>query len=200
MTDFNQDWKTYTQTELTLRNYIGNLFTHTDMFEELLAEQPKRILEVGLGTGSMSTFLSHLGYAVTGLDNVPEILKYAAHNNQAYGGRRITFVLGDAFAMPFKDNEFDVAFHQGFFEHFSDHDIQALLDEQLRVAKAVVMSVPGKHYGKLDYGNERLMTKAEWEEILANYQVATSKEYLHVKKNRLTREVLPTMYLAKITR
>lgn len=169
-------WHKFYDQDYTFRSFIKNIHGHIDFFEEILAEKPKTILEIGSGTGQMATFLSYLGYQVTSVDNDPGVLKRAEALSKEFGGSA-KFQLADAFKLPFQDQEFDVIFHQGLLEHFEDKDIRALLDEELRVGKTVVFSVPNNFYPQKDYGNERLLTKEAWEEVLGKYSLKTSRNY-----------------------
>ena len=88
----------------------------------------------------MSIFLSHLGVETVGVENDEAILKRARFlSTQMHG--HVEFVPADAFRLldAFTDRSFDVAFSQGFFEHFSDSDIVKLAEQQLAVARRVVI-------------------------------------------------------------
>ena len=116
----------------------------------------------------------------------------------------VKFMKADGFELPFRDSSFDVTFHQGLLEHFDDEQIAALLSEQLRVSRSVVFSVPNRFYKRKDFGDERLLSKAEWEWILAKFRVVESRCYhksgvrpkwlFGLKRRR------KTMYLARIER
>jgi ubiquinone/menaquinone biosynthesis C-methylase UbiE len=85
----------------------------------------------------------------------------------------------DAFHLGFPDDFFDAAFSQGFFEHFSEEEIALLLEEQTRVARHVVISVPNHAYRVRDFGNERLLSRQQWEELFERlgYRLLTSHDY-----------------------
>jgi ubiquinone/menaquinone biosynthesis C-methylase UbiE len=91
-------------------------------------------------------------------------------------------VEADAFSLPFPAQSFDVAFTAGFFEHFSDDEIGRLLSEQLRVARRVVFSVPNAAYPSRDFGNERLMSRAQWDALLRShgFELEHSADYAPV--------------------
>ena len=65
--------------------------------------QGRTALEVGCGTGHFTRWLDEEGWAATGLDISPPMLKQA----QVSGGRRL--VRGDASRLPFADRAFDVS-------------------------------------------------------------------------------------------
>jgi SAM-dependent methyltransferase len=142
----------------------------------------KRVLEVGTGTGLMSGMLSRYCDAVVSLDNDDGVIESARHSTGNIASK-VTFVGGDAFAMPFADKSFDAAFSQGLFEHFSDEDMLGLAREQLRVAHAAVISVPSffyPHIGKLGpglVGNERLKRLDFWRELFSEFHVEVATYY-----------------------
>lgn len=169
----------YKNAYFPLSEYLGNLSAHAPFINEIIKEKPNKILEVGIGTGSMSIFLSHLGYNVIGIDNDKTVLNRARNLNKLLNGNA-KFMYCDAFKINkfFKENEFDIVFSQGFFEHFSDFQIIDLLNKQLKVAhRAIIFSVPTKYYGKKDFGNERLLTLAQWKKILNEFQIDKMFEY-----------------------
>lgn len=170
------NWHKYYQTPLSLEGLLGNLYGQKEFLLTIVDSPAKKLLEVGTGSGGMSLFFSWLGRDVTAIDLDPEVIAKAKTEVARFNGR-VTFEVADAFKLPYPDQSFDLVFHQGLLEHFSDNDIHRLLGEQLRVAKQVVFSVPNKYYPRKDYGNERLMSQAEWERILSPYKIITSRCY-----------------------
>ena len=184
-----ETWSEYYTDEIGIDGYIRNLYGQKDFLVAITADKPAKILEVGAGTGTMSIFLSQLDTEVTTLDNDPVVLVAAEHNKQRFNGRN-TLVAGDAFKLPFPDHSFDVVFHQGLLEHFSDQDIRQLLNEHLRVAPVVWLSVPNQFYPRRDKGDERLLDSATWEGILSPYRIEISKNY--------SRKFFPKWYLPRV--
>lgn len=181
-----------------LGDYLAHLARHTRFIESVIADQPKRLLEVGTGSGTISVFLSSLGYDVTSIDNDEAVLSVAGKTSEAFRGCA-RYELADAFNLPYEEGDFDVAFSQGLLEHFSDEEIIRMLEEQLRVARTVVFSVPNNFYGQQDVGNERLLTKEDWEQIVSSFQVAESENYYFVRSRRLLYRRRPQMYQCKLT-
>ncbi len=102
----------------------------------------KRVLEVGAGSGRDSFDLSALGAEVYTLDYAPSSLKLIQNINQESRAKTIP-VGGDAFALPFDDNTFDLVFHQGLIEHFREEE--GIIEENARVLKPggyVIIDVP----------------------------------------------------------
>ena len=169
-------WNKYYQAPLYLEGLLSNLYGQKEFLVAIVGTKDRKILEAGVGSGAMSTFFSWLGFDVTGVDIDPEVVTKAKIESGRFNGSA-KFEVADTFHLPYPNQSFDLVFHQGLLEHFSDEDIHKILNEQLRVAKQVVFSVPNYRYARRDFGNERLMTKAQWEKILHPYWVTTSCYY-----------------------
>jgi len=168
---------------LDLKIFLGAFLIHIPLFKEIIKMHPRNILEVGIGKGWMSIILGLLGLKVTGIDN-SDYLIYSANRRiqKIHLNRHISFILGDAFKLSdiFSKREeakFDCCFSQGFFEHFSDEQIKALISEQLKIAKVVIFSVPSNFYPRKDFGDERLLSLEEWGKILKDFKVSLIKYY-----------------------
>ncbi|MEK7616814.1 MAG: class I SAM-dependent methyltransferase [Patescibacteria group bacterium] len=199
-----KSWGKFYSKTVNLKFLIQNTFCHLELFTWVWEEAPKKILEIGVGTGSMSIFFSYLGLDVTGLDNDQDILKKARNLSKKLNGKA-KFIHGNAFNLPFKDKSFDVVLSQGLLEHFQDDEIFKLLDEQLRVGKVVILSVPNKYYSVLDFGDERLLTDENWYKLLSKkYHILKNLSYNPHRKTilrgRIVYKVINTMFLAKIVK
>jgi SAM-dependent methyltransferase len=85
--------------------------------ESLVVEhQPERILEVGCATGRLLGRLDYSGSSLVGLDLSPVALQRVAINSQA------PVVQGNAEAMPFADESFDLIVANHIIEHTDDAD------------------------------------------------------------------------------
>lgn len=196
-------WGHYYDYDLSWSMHVQNIAAHVPLLMAVRALRPRRILEVGSGTGSLAICMSYLHGAVVSVDLSEPVLDRARRNNRRMHGRT-TFQQGDAFhldAIP--DLTFDVAVSQGFFEHFDDDAIERLIREQLRVARFAVFSVPNRAYGRRDRGDERLLTRGEWEALLSarGFKLARSGEYRGISRRMLTPAGWrrpPTMYLAAV--
>ncbi|HUW30247.1 MAG TPA: class I SAM-dependent methyltransferase [Planctomycetota bacterium] len=188
----------YSEVDADPRLFLSELVVHEKFVAAILDCRPRTALEVGCGTGRFSVFLSHLGIGVTAIDNDEGVLERAAMISNALHGS-VKFAKADAASLPFADDTFDVCFHQGLMEHFSDEQIGEFLREQLRVARAVVFSVPGCYYPTKEFGNERLLSHRKWKRILSSFNVVTSRLYCRHPVG-LFRIHRPLMFLAKIER
>lgn len=102
-----------------------------------------RVLEVGAGTGREAHALAERGASVSVLDFSPEALRLSRQLSS-----RPCLLRGDALALPFPDDTFDLVYHQGLLEHFADP--YPLLAENRRVLKPgalVLVDVPQKFHG-----------------------------------------------------
>lgn len=164
-------WDKYYERGLSLEDHLGNIGHHARFIAAILEAKPKRILEVGVGSGSMTAFLSHYADEVLGADYDANVLKIAEGANARFRGRA-RFVQADAFRLEDDLRQagttlpFDVVISQGLFEHFTDEEIRRMTREKLKVARRMIASVPSFWYPRQDVGNERLMKPEQWEEIL----------------------------------
>ncbi len=169
-------WKEYYQ-NLTASDFIGNLFGQREFLEEIIRLAPGKSLEVGAGSGSLSIFLSYLGFSVVASDKEPEIIEVIRENNRRFGGKVREVILADSFRLPYPQDSFDLVFHQGVLEHFADAEIRQMLLEQLRVAPQVLFSVPNQNYPRRDLGDERLLSGLAWRSILRPFPIVWQKDY-----------------------
>ncbi len=96
------------------------------------------LLEVGCGTGHFTRWFAQLGFLVTGLDASPAMLEEARLRNGT------SYLQGDAQALPFEDQRFDLVAIITTLEFVTD-PVQALR-EALRVARqGLLLGVLNRH-------------------------------------------------------
>lgn len=139
--------------------------------------------------GGDSIYLAKKGAKVTALDFTVEALASISENAKREKVS-IDTIQADAKHMPFKDETFDIVFHQGFLEHFTD-PLNMLL-EQKRILKRggfIVVDVPQrfttytlkKHFqmilGKWFAGWEREFSINELEKLAKQANLDIVKKY-----------------------
>lgn len=152
-------WRTYWD-----RSDHQPLVRHEEMLANILAAtsvKGKKILEVGVGMGGDSIFLAKKGAYVTAVDFTKEALDELRRTANSLK-IKIETVQVDARKLPFKENSFDIVFHQGFLEHFTN-PLEMLL-EQKRVLKPgglLVVDVP-QRYTTYTIKKHLLMLLGKW--------------------------------------
>ncbi len=190
-------WSHYYGKPLSWNVHLSNLLHHVPFLLAVRSCHPRRILEVGSGSGSTSILLSRLAPIVS-IDLDPVIVNRCQQQSRRFFGRA-EYRRGDAFDLSeFASDEFHVVVSQGFFEHFDDENIGRLLNEQLRVGKRVAFSVPNRTYGRQDFGDERLMSRDEWDGLIdgLGFSVETSFDYAPIHRTRTPWRLPRTMYVA----
>src|SRR5512143_382139 len=94
----------------------------------------QEVLDVGTGTGVVAITARRMGAKVTGLDLTPELLAQAKEGAKIAGHDDITWHEGDAEALPFPDDYFDVVLSQ--FGHMFAPRPEVAVGEMLRVLKS----------------------------------------------------------------
>lgn len=115
--------------------YASAKYEHLDRWvsyyrqiQEVLTLRPAELLEIGKGSGLVSTVLKSRGLDVTSLDIDPDVRPD---------------VVGSVLALPFADKEFDVTLCAEVLEHLPFEDFPKALSEIRRVTRrAVVLSLP----------------------------------------------------------
>lgn len=101
-----------------------------------------KILDLGCGTGTLTTQLTNFAGTVIGVDSSYDMIEKARSqfNN-------IEFIVGDALNLPF-ENEFDVVFLDAVFHWIENHDLllknihRALKDNDFRIDRVYAYDRP----------------------------------------------------------
>ncbi len=107
------------------RGFIERLFVDV---------QDMSVVEVGSGPAHDSLTFAQRGGHVTAVDFSRQGLDIA---EQIYSGLGLPLrtVQADAMDLPFDDGEFDLAFNGGVLEHFTDEQLEHVIDEMMRVVR-----------------------------------------------------------------
>lgn len=119
-------WATFVPTELYTCQAAARLVAFADV------AAGGRVLDVACGTGVVSLAAARRGARVTGLDLTPELVAHA-RENAAVEGVEVTFLEGDAEALPFEDASFDMVLSQ--FGHMFAPRPDVVTAELLRVLR-----------------------------------------------------------------
>jgi ubiquinone/menaquinone biosynthesis C-methylase UbiE/uncharacterized protein YbaR (Trm112 family) len=118
--------------------------------EEIKVKEQDRVLEVSVGTGLNISFLQKTA-EFYGLDISWRMLK-KCQRNLANWKRHAHLFLGTAEQLPFRNESFDVVFHFGGINFFTDR--AAAIREMIRVAKAgtkIIISDETERHVKSNY-------------------------------------------------
>ncbi len=110
--------------------------------------QGKIIADVGAGTGSSSLALARFARQVIGIEREPAMLRLALEKGSAGGTRRVTFLSGDALALPLANASVDVV--TGItLAIYPPEQYRDFINEGLRVARdqVVYLGIPPGWYG-----------------------------------------------------
>lgn len=139
-----ENWETFWKE----KSHLPEVYANTERIRlNLMKVLPdlrgKNILEVGAGTGRDSFYMAKDGARLFLLDYSKNSLKLIASNQPEKVN--ISAIGGNAFSLPFRDEMFDVVFHQGLLEHFRKPEATKLLKENIRVLKRggfLIVDVP----------------------------------------------------------
>lgn len=112
------------------------------LFQSLRCSPQDRLLDVGAGTGHAARSLAgRVGVAVA-VDLTPEMLQAGKASADEQGLANVIFVRGDALALPFLDQSFDVVISRFAAHHIEQPDVQ--------LAEMTRCLVPGGRIGFAD--------------------------------------------------
>jgi SAM-dependent methyltransferase len=137
-----------------------------DLIEDLARraspDRPPRVLEAGMGLGTMALALSRLNYRVWGIDSDVVQVARAQLLSRRLGGfaRYFCMSIGDTCLL--QPDSFDLVFSQGTLEHFDPQGLDDALRAELRLAPYVVISVPSVDWPGTEIGGERRLTTEDW--------------------------------------
>ncbi len=181
-------WDDFWDTAGSVDDVYSNEGRVGEHLTRIVSPAGKRILEVGAGTGRDGIELARRGALVVSLDYSPSSLRLI--RSQVTGGESVLLCCGDAEALPFRDDVFDVVFHQGLLEHFRAPD--RIIKENHRVLGSgglLLVDVPQRyHYytvikhvmialGRWFAGWETEYSVAELERLLGGHSFSIVRSY-----------------------
>jgi len=106
------------------------------VMEALNPKPGEIILDVGCGVGTFAFHSAKLGAKAFGIDYSPESIKAANALCVRFGiTQNVSFVVGDAAQLPYKNEYFDKIVTADFIEHITLNEKEALVREMYRVLK-----------------------------------------------------------------
>ncbi|MCK5107116.1 MAG: class I SAM-dependent methyltransferase [Nanoarchaeota archaeon] len=153
-----------------------------------------KILEVGCGTGRFLNSLNKKGYKnLYGLDFSKSMLGVLKKTN-----KDIKTIQGDAYNLPFKDNEFDVVFSVHVLMHLENP--KKAYDEMLRVSKKLVIFEVNNKFSLSGFGQNFKLIKHilgfKQKTMPKSYYTKSAIKYFKINKKKL--KILPSFYLPLI--
>jgi len=86
---------------------LRDLRVHVPQFSGMKAGD--RVLDVCCGTGDQVLHYARRGIIAAGIDHSPHMIRVAERNKRKHGLRNVSFQVGDATELPFRDHCFDYA-------------------------------------------------------------------------------------------
>lgn len=132
------------------------------LFATIAALPAGRTLDVACGTGFLTR---HLSGDVVGLDQSSRMVDVARRQ-----APNATFVTGDAFDLPFRDDSFSRVFTGHFYGHVEAPDRQRFLAEARRVApELVTVDASREHSGIDEHMSPRVLNDGSTWEVYKRY-------------------------------
>lgn len=109
-----------------------------------MKEKPRKVVEVGCGLArtSLPFVIKDIDMLVL-VDISEKVIKNTKRIYEILGfDDKVSFVVADAFNLPFRDKVFDVSHNLGLIEHFPPKLSIEILIEMKRISKKVLVGVP----------------------------------------------------------
>jgi ubiquinone/menaquinone biosynthesis C-methylase UbiE len=144
-TSNREHWDRFWERSGDVDDIYSNEGRVTEQIVGIVSPEGKLVLEVGAGSGRDGILLARLGAFTVSLDYSHSSLRLIS--SQIEDRDTLAPCCGDAFLLPFKDETFDIVFHQGLLEHFRNPD--DLIAENARVLKKggyLIVDVPQRYH------------------------------------------------------
>jgi len=169
----------------------------------------KSILEVGSGSGMLTSFFQNRNMFSVGLDRSIMPIKTA---KEKFNVKNL--IHGDMFHLPFQSGSFDVVWNEGVLEHFQAPKNLAACKEMARVSKnLVIVAVPNRYtiwplrktllkfIGKWPYGYEESYSQGRLRSMMedADLEVLRVEGVRFLPPIKQRKKALDIFYLATLT-
>lgn len=145
--DWDKEW------EQIFDRYQQDL-RHAHYIRAVLEQADRRVLELAAGSFRDMALLNRLGVDCEGMDFSETSTQKARERFPEIASK---IHAADAFALPFKDKQFDVSYHNGFWVLFEDEPIHRLVQEQARISRrAIIATVHNAHNAQFKAYFERM--------------------------------------------
>jgi trans-aconitate methyltransferase len=164
--------------------YREHVASRYEPFIERVAHQAMRgrfVMEAGCGAANVSRVvqnrIARSRFQVL-VDNDPDVLSLAHQNMVTTGAENFVLVRHDIlqpsspscqeFADWFQPGMYGLVYSHGVLEHFGDHEIRLAIQRQMELLEPggkLLHYVPSAKYEKPSFGDERLMTPDQWDDI-----------------------------------
>ncbi len=134
----------------------------------------KMVLDIGPGRGQETLHFANHGAKVTALDYASQGVKLVKERIKQFD-LNASLVQGDATALPFKSNSFDLVFSYGVLHHIPE--MQKSIDEVFRVLKPGASAKIMVYHKGLFYYKDMFL---KWYLLKGNFLKHTWKEYIKI--------------------
>jgi SAM-dependent methyltransferase len=132
--DIERHWEQYWQTKATASDWDVMSQIVYDVLRRIVpGVRDLRFVELGCGTGRISTRLRKEGADAWGMDISRSAVQLSSAFMKRHADTSSRVVQGSILALPFKNGTFDVAWNAGVIEHFQTHEIRQAIDEMGRI-------------------------------------------------------------------
>jgi len=108
---------------------------------ERLTRPGQHVIEIGCALGATSLYLAKRGRVITGLDYSKKMCDLFQENARELGLNVKSICADITKKLPIADNTYDVVWHAGVIEHFSDDEVKFIISENARITRGTVISM-----------------------------------------------------------